>query len=62
MSDPTFLIEWRDDDTEPEGDDHHSIEHGTPADVLSILAAALDGNAWDLSVIQNDAEEAEKTA
>jgi hypothetical protein len=62
MSGPTFLVEWRDGDIDPEGDDLHSIEHGTPADVLGILAAVMDGNAWDVSILQNDAEEAEKAA
>ena len=53
---PTFSVCWQDDDVPP-GESGHEIELGTIADLLSILGAALDGNAWDVSIIQNDAEE-----
>jgi len=58
---PTFNVCWKDDDVLP-AESGHEIELGTIADVLSILSAALDGNAWDLSITQNDAESGECAA
>lgn len=55
MSAQTFWIKWKDTNVHPE-DAYDEIEWGTAADVLGVLSAALNGNAWDVSITQNEPE------